>query len=435
MAGIQAQLEPLHRLRDAAERPLPTTPTGSGRCPLLDFLRDVGKHFTVNEMIRKDSVGPAWSARSRGSRSPSSATCSSRPRTSCSCSTDYGCRLQMGGSDQWGNITMGVDLIRRGRETAGLRAHLAARDQGRRHQVRKDRGRGGVAGPGQDQPVPVLPVLHPHRRRRGRGLSALLHLSRPRRHPWPLDADTAEHPERRAAQHARPAGVRARPRAEGNRRAEAAALALYAGRAGFPRPTVAARGVRQTATTTRGRAALDGDGLALVPAGPSTPAGEVKGRGAPAGGQGGCTWSPPGERPDARLGGEDLSSADISRRAKGGTTIWCASRTGTADVLCPAGDAPDRAAVLAGAAVASSSDVPARRRANPFLKSAAGKEHRMTCPIDLGLRPPRPHSTRLGRRHHAPCQRPRPPAPARRDAVADVVARLSRVVRGVGGAR
>ena len=36
---------------------------------------------------------------------------------------DFGCPLQMGGSDQWGNITMGVELIRKLRGADGLRAH------------------------------------------------------------------------------------------------------------------------------------------------------------------------------------------------------------------------------------------------------------------------------------------------------------------------
>ena len=74
----------------------------------------------------------------------------------------YHCELQLGGSDQWGNITEGVDLIRRRRGAPGLRAHVAAGDQGRRHEVRQDRGGQRVAGPGPDQPVRLLPVLAAH---------------------------------------------------------------------------------------------------------------------------------------------------------------------------------------------------------------------------------------------------------------------------------
>ena len=62
----------------------------------------------------------------------------------------YGCTLQIGGSDQWGNITAGVDFIRRVEGVRGARLRHAAGDQGRRHQVRQDRGRHGLARPGDD---------------------------------------------------------------------------------------------------------------------------------------------------------------------------------------------------------------------------------------------------------------------------------------------
>jgi len=79
---------------------------------LVDFLRDVGKYFTVNYMINKDSV------RSRLAREDGiSFTEFSYMLLQ---SYDYlylhdhaGCTLQTGGSDQWGNITAGVELIRR----------------------------------------------------------------------------------------------------------------------------------------------------------------------------------------------------------------------------------------------------------------------------------------------------------------------------------
>ena len=60
--------------------------------------------------------------------------------------------LQVGGSDQWGNITMGVELIRKVRRTRGLRPDHAAGDQGRRHQVRQDRVR---APSGSTRPAPA----------------------------------------------------------------------------------------------------------------------------------------------------------------------------------------------------------------------------------------------------------------------------------------
>jgi tyrosyl-tRNA synthetase len=95
----------------------------------LDFLRDVGKHLTVNYMLAKDSV-------------------KNRIETGISFTEfsyqliqgyDYlhlyrhhGCKLQMGGSDQWGNITSGTELIRRmdGGEAFALTAPLLTKSDG-----------------------------------------------------------------------------------------------------------------------------------------------------------------------------------------------------------------------------------------------------------------------------------------------------------------
>lgn len=86
---------------------------------LLEFLRDTGKHFTVNYMLAKESV-----KRRLGGDEGISFTEFSYLLLQ---SYDYlvlherfGCTLQMGGSDQWGNITAGCDLIRR---VAGAKAH------------------------------------------------------------------------------------------------------------------------------------------------------------------------------------------------------------------------------------------------------------------------------------------------------------------------
>ena len=93
---------------------------------------------------------------------------SCRPTTTWSCYRRHGCTLQIGGSDQWGNITAGVDLIRR---VDGRHVHALtdpADHQGRRHQVRQDRGRRRLARPGPDLAVRLLPVLAERRRpRRG----------------------------------------------------------------------------------------------------------------------------------------------------------------------------------------------------------------------------------------------------------------------------
>ena len=97
----------------------------------IDLLRDVGRHFTINRMLTFDSV------RLRLDRE--------QPLTFLEfnymilqaydflkLSRDHGCRLQMGGSDQWGNIVNGIELARRidGTELFGLTAPLITRADG-----------------------------------------------------------------------------------------------------------------------------------------------------------------------------------------------------------------------------------------------------------------------------------------------------------------
>jgi tyrosyl-tRNA synthetase len=84
----------------------------TGELRVLDFLRDVGKHVTVNQMVARESVR----ARMAGEHGISYTEFSYMLLQA----NDYawlhehrGCELQIGGSDQWGNILSGVDLIRR----------------------------------------------------------------------------------------------------------------------------------------------------------------------------------------------------------------------------------------------------------------------------------------------------------------------------------
>jgi tyrosyl-tRNA synthetase len=80
---------------------------------LPDFLRDVGKHFSVNEMVRKESVRTRLEAREQGMSFTEFAYMLLQAWDYVQLFDRYGCTLQMGGSDQWGNITEGIDLIRR----------------------------------------------------------------------------------------------------------------------------------------------------------------------------------------------------------------------------------------------------------------------------------------------------------------------------------
>jgi tyrosyl-tRNA synthetase len=79
---------------------------------LVDFLRDIGKHFTVNYMISKDSVKMRLD-REDGISFTEFSYMLLQSYDYLHLHDHYGCTLQTGGSDQWGNITAGVELIRR----------------------------------------------------------------------------------------------------------------------------------------------------------------------------------------------------------------------------------------------------------------------------------------------------------------------------------
>lgn len=77
---------------------------------MLDFLRDIGKHFTVNYMLAKESVE---SRMEEGMSFTEFNYMLLQAYDFLTLYKRYRCVLQMGGSDQWGNITSGIDLIRR----------------------------------------------------------------------------------------------------------------------------------------------------------------------------------------------------------------------------------------------------------------------------------------------------------------------------------
>lgn len=96
---------------------------------LLNFLRDIGKHFTINDMLSKDSV------RNRLETGISYTEFSYQLLQAYDfyhLATRYGCRLQTGGSDQWGNIVAGIDLTRRmaQRQVYGLTFPLITKADG-----------------------------------------------------------------------------------------------------------------------------------------------------------------------------------------------------------------------------------------------------------------------------------------------------------------
>ena len=87
---------------------------------VLEFLRDVGKHFSVNEMVRKDSVRSRLEGREQGLSFTEFSYMLLQAWDFVALHDRYGCELQLGGSDQWGNITEGVELLRRLRQVQGF---------------------------------------------------------------------------------------------------------------------------------------------------------------------------------------------------------------------------------------------------------------------------------------------------------------------------
>ncbi|MGZ3709943.1 MAG: tyrosine--tRNA ligase, partial [Bdellovibrionota bacterium] len=88
----------------------------------IDFLRDVGKHFTVNHMVAKESVRARLEDREHGISYTEFSYMLLQAYDFHVLHEREKCTLQIGGSDQWGNITAGIELIRRMRADAGQEA-------------------------------------------------------------------------------------------------------------------------------------------------------------------------------------------------------------------------------------------------------------------------------------------------------------------------
>ncbi|MGA1261808.1 MAG: tyrosine--tRNA ligase, partial [Ilumatobacteraceae bacterium] len=98
---------------------------------VLEFLRDVGKHITVNQMMAKDSVKSRLADENGLSYTEFSYMLLQANDFRHLCE-HHDCEMQMGGSDQWGNITAGIDLIRKrlGRSAYGLTWPLLTKSDG-----------------------------------------------------------------------------------------------------------------------------------------------------------------------------------------------------------------------------------------------------------------------------------------------------------------
>ena len=120
VAGIRAQLE---RFLDFNAAPnaarIVNNADWLASLDLLGFLRDTGKYFTVNYMLQKESVNRRLES-SEGISYTEFSYLLLQARDFLELFDRFHCTLQMGGSDQWGNITAGIELIRKLR---GAKAH------------------------------------------------------------------------------------------------------------------------------------------------------------------------------------------------------------------------------------------------------------------------------------------------------------------------
>jgi len=80
---------------------------------VLSFMRDIGKHFSVNAMIQKESVKQRIEREGAGISFTEFSYMILQSFDFAELNKRYGCTIQLGGSDQWGNITGGIDLTRR----------------------------------------------------------------------------------------------------------------------------------------------------------------------------------------------------------------------------------------------------------------------------------------------------------------------------------
>lgn len=105
-----------------------------GPLQLIEFLRDIGKHFSVNEMIKRDSVRIRLEERDQGISYTEFSYMLLQAYDFFHLYRHHGCSIQMGGRDQWGNIVSGMELIRRvlGERAEGITFPLLTTSTGKK---------------------------------------------------------------------------------------------------------------------------------------------------------------------------------------------------------------------------------------------------------------------------------------------------------------
>jgi tyrosyl-tRNA synthetase len=181
----------------------------------IDFMRDVGKHFTVNYMLQKDSVKGRMDA---GISFTEFSYMLLQAYDFLELNRRHGVTLQMGGSDQWGNITAGTELIRRsaGAEAHGITMPLITTSAGTK--FGKTEAGAVWLDPARTSPYKFYQFwINTDDRDVGKYVRTFTLLSREEIES--LDAATAERPEKREAQRALARDVTQRVHGEGSVRA------------------------------------------------------------------------------------------------------------------------------------------------------------------------------------------------------------------------
>ena len=196
---VHRQIEPFLDFEGANAATMVNNYDWTASLSTIDFLRDIGKHFPVNRMLARDVVQEPPRGRHQLHRVQLRAAAVDglpqplpRPRR------DAAVRRQRPVGQP--HRRRRADPTRRRRQ--GARVRDAAGHQGRRHQVRQDRGRRPVARPGDDVAVRLPPVLAQRRGREGRRAAAHLHVPLPRGDRGRSRQQTAEKPFLRAGQKA-----------------------------------------------------------------------------------------------------------------------------------------------------------------------------------------------------------------------------------------
>jgi len=134
--NIASVKEQLKRLLDFETKTNPArlvdNASWTANVSFLDFLRDIGKHFSVNQMVAKESIRARMEDREVGISYTEFSYMLLQAFDFLVLYEKHGCELQIGGSDQWGNITAGMDLIRKklGKTAYGLTLPLITNADG-----------------------------------------------------------------------------------------------------------------------------------------------------------------------------------------------------------------------------------------------------------------------------------------------------------------